>query len=953
MLLCTIRSHSNQYACKLCVYNAKQIKQKILCRICRDDNAPAERNDGFLDKRVELYNELQKRQKLLAHSVERKVQISVPSQKSHHAEYKQPVSNVPEKKYRGAAKTHRKRASSPLMESRVKSQHTIAPDSTGRLMIQDTRMEAPRSDMVFSAGSRQMSLDMQMQLQPQSRPWDSMSSLPRPPKNKYENSHGKSPKNHSLVPDSGPSRMNSKPVTSASYRAGGSGQSSRARTGDRDYVSFRNTSQDVECIGTSRVDNEEMVPLIPTSRPPAQKFKTMQTYKERLCEGVMRKYNFTTLEDNNPWPHQKAVVNKFLEYGGLPFLVVNHEMGTGKTATTAQIYAGLCTLRMEACNNDAVSMMISVPTTTMEQWRSTMKNWLDLRDYSGITNNMHDDNILVTNNAKDLQQLSKDKRIIITTPGCLNQLHRVCYVYKHDLIQDSKGRMKGGFTRTGVVVPLFDRQFDILVIDEVQRCKNSLTATAHLHHVIACNSKHRVLLSGTIVCNKPEDLSGIAYAGNCPKSHPASKTSYDFQKISTFVYKEQSNITVNRNAIEEFQRLWVDRVAAAECGVPIAPISFTAVNYQVNFDEVDADNYNELIHDLRQSMSSQRSNNSKNLLGILTKMCFHVVHPIITLCAQAGYKFKNNAALYDIVVQNPSSCMRALLVQLRELKNRLNPHKRIVVASSFVIPLQLVKKWIDQKYSDEFGETFMFTGEISASQREKNKTNFLEAENSIMFLNILAGGVGLHLVPGCECMIFWGGLPYSPANIDQCVARIQRFGQTAPLTHLIEIIYLIPYGSRDFAIGRLHTDKRRVMDFTHDKDVSGFDNIFDNVWRKSSKILSDCLPIGSTNEENDLKNFPPMPLQLVSHASLQAHDFQLITGVTSREQNKLRDFSPNTNALTNLRDIFQKDILALRSNNIPPRLLPMLGDYALELITSDVDINSEHDSEDPDAQDES
>jgi len=91
----------------------------------------------------------------------------------------------------------------------------------------------------------------------------------------------------------------------------------------------------------------------------------MQIYKNSLREGVMRKNSYTTLEENNPWPHQKAVVNKFLQYDGLPFLVVNHEMGTGKTATTAQIYAALSTFRMKACNHDPVSMIISVPTTTM------------------------------------------------------------------------------------------------------------------------------------------------------------------------------------------------------------------------------------------------------------------------------------------------------------------------------------------------------------------------------------------------------------------------------------------------------------------------------------------------------------------------------------------------------------------------------------------------------------
>jgi len=228
--------------------------------------------------------------------------------------------------------------------------------------------------------------------------------------------------------------------------------------------------------------------------------------------------------------------------------------------------------------------------------------------------------------------------------------------------------------------------------------------------------------------------------------------------------------------------------------------------------------------------------------------------------------------------------MLALLTQLRKMKSGLKPHKRIVVASSFVIPLELAKLWIDTYFSDEFGETVMFTGKTSLVDRETNKNKFLTADNSIMFLNILAGGVGLHLVPGCEGMVFWGGLPYSPAGLDQCVARIQRFGQTAPITGSIDITYLFPYASRDFGISHLHRDKRRVVDFTHNKDDSGFDNNDDNVWRKSISIIKDCSMVNTGNMQNPFLNFPDMPLFTNPDELGNVSDFQLMHGVPSSQQ---------------------------------------------------------------------
>jgi len=216
------------------------------------------------------------------------------------------------------------------------------------------------------------------------------------------------------------------------------------------------------------------------------------------------------------------------------------------------------------------------------------------------------------------------------------------------------------------------------------------------------------------------------------------------------------------------------------------------------------------------------------------------------------------------------------------MKSGDRPHQRIVVASCYVIPLLLAKRWLDKCFPGEFGETVMFTGEIRPDERERNKQTFLTADKSIMFLNILAGGVGLHLVPGCEAMVFWAGLSYSPAGIDQCIARIQRFGQLAPITGHIEIVYLYAYASRDYGIAKLHTDKRRVMDYAHDKNDAGFDNYLDNVWRKSIKILDDCLQTNTQYGDSPFFNFPPMPPEDIDRHGKKT-PFCLMTGVETCE----------------------------------------------------------------------
>ena len=673
-------------------------------------------------------------------------------------------------------------------------------------------------------------------------------------------------------------------------------------------------------------------------------FASMDEYKRVLSNGGMRYRNKTTMEENNPWPHQMHAVNKLLQHNGLPFLIVNHEMGTGKTATVFQMYAALVATQMYNPTQRYPTLIISVPSTTMEQWRVTARNWLNLKDAQGS----HNDYVLTTNSSDELQANFPNKKIIITTPGCLTQIHRRYYQWYTSAFKTKTDRWKGGWlakggreTDFGVEfdhVPVlgfpFGTSFDMLVIDEVQKCKNPKTAVAHLHHEIATMCRHRVLLSGTIVCNKPEDLAGIAYSGDCPSVHPGISSRHDFQDPSTFIFDCKKYQTVSRQAILQFQSLWIHRVAVKDCNVYLPPLLQQAVDFKVNFTAFEAGYYNDLCDRLRKAFvniqDGPSSSTSESFLSILTKMCFHIVHPIINLSANAQYEFKSDDYLFDLAIENPSSSMLALLTQLRKMKTGPRPHKRIVVASNFVIPLELAKRWIDKYFSNEFGKTFMFTGKTSLGDRETNKNAFLTADNSIMFLNILAGGVGLHLVPGCEGMIFWGGLPYSPAGLDQCVARIQRFGQTAPITGSIDITYLFPYASRDYGIGNLHRDKRRVMDFTHDQDDSGFDSHDDNVWRKSISIIKDCSMVNTTNAQNPFLNFPDMPLFTTPDELGNISEFQLMHGVLSSQQSAQLLRPANTASMEATVLFFLYCIQMndpLTSNNIVPVIHDHYGCY--------------------------
>jgi len=98
-------------------------------------------------------------------------------------------------------------------------------------------------------------------------------------------------------------------------------------------------------------------------------------------------------------------------------------------------------------------------------------------------------------------------------------------------------------------------------------------------------------------------------------------------------------------------------------------------------------------------------------------------------------------------------------------------------------------------------------------------------------------------------------MPYSPAHVNQCLKRIHRMGQECPRTHKVTITHLVPYGSVDYAIGRVHSDKERLINLIQEGDDSGFDGEdADSKWRRCGRIVDECKELGETG------NFPDMPL---------------------------------------------------------------------------------------------
>ena len=419
--------------------------------------------------------------------------------------------------------------------------------------------------------------------------------------------------------------------------------------------------------------------------------------------------------------------------------------------------------------------------------------------------------------------------------------------------------------------------WDMLVIDEAHFMRNPESKWCESHSKLSQMSRKRLLLSGTFVVNKPLDLAGLAKAGDAPRGL------IDFQDKRSWTL-DKSHKTINRKTVLAFRELHIDRATDAVLDPPLPLIEREAVNYDVNVSPDDAEVYNSIRCDaktmklqLERAGSGPSAKDMQRLMSVLTLMQQFAICPLLAQIGAAKMKSDETLMLEATKPHNVTGSFYALRDELNDLQRK--GHRKIVVAANHVVILKILRLWIDST-CPQFGKTYLYCGEIEAKARLAVKKGFLTVgERSLLLLSIGAGGTGIHLVPGCEAMVFWGSMPFSPAQVNQCLKRIHRMGQTCPQTGKVTVRHLIPYGSVDYGIATAHGDKLRLIDFVQDGDSSGFGDNSDNQWRKCMRIVDECkkmLPCG---------NFEPMPRyfqDINGNVKEPRKVFTLLPGVSTR-----------------------------------------------------------------------
>lgn len=566
-------------------------------------------------------------------------------------------------------------------------------------------------------------------------------------------------------------------------------------------------------------------------------------------------------------PHQKAAVI-FFNKKERKTTIVLHTMGLGKTYTAMfAIAARYCKL-----GGRWPKILWSCPAAVIDQTVEHLHHTLKIR-----TGRL----LVVRDGSHEACADMRNADIIVVSSNIIMRAFVSCFERRVVQVEVIGGETKSkirwvpkeGATPHPLVHPPINpttgwfanesgkRTYDTFIIDEVHNCRNFGAKITHAHSHIARELSKKVMgLTGTLVVNDQYDPCGIAFATGMA----------DY-------WCEKKNWRINSNEHSLNQATsdrYMEEFAHEADNKDLLPISVeTAVNFAVSLPPDARRTYKTILQEARSlRINMQRHEllhgraaraDVQKLVSMLQMLQQYIVSP---LCAEYGAEaIKNDKVLFEKATREPMGSWYALVAELRRL--RAGGHRRIVVACHHVTEMKIVKTWIEREHVD-LGETFMFTGDItSMNKRLANKDAFLRAEHALLFLGIKTGGTGLHLVPGCEAMVFFGAMPWSPANTDQCVARINRMGQNAPITGQVTAVHLVAYGSIDAAIAKLHGDKRALIKAVRtgerlkkrkmylDEDSEDEDT---NVaeWRDGSRICDNALL------PDQHGNFPPMPLYM-------------------------------------------------------------------------------------------
>ena len=582
----------------------------------------------------------------------------------------------------------------------------------------------------------------------------------------------------------------------------------------------------------------------------AQTWRTLievhRTRFEKKFKGLLRTFDPLTGLDQAPLPHQLAAMNQIMQLKDMkpnPFFILNHDLGTGRTTLISQLYSKLSV--SPHLGGRLPQILLVVSTESLDKWYTILMKWLDLQECQ----------ILKTNSSKDIRKSKVyNKRIILTTQRIVEKLYGRTFVQveKHHL--DEKGKWVSSFDHKGgkqtehgyifdkdtkktkIRFP-FNRQWDMLIVDNAQQLLTTGNKTSKAYNAIAKQCTQCVLITAHDMTNQFSELASMCFIGDLPPKH-------------TVDYSDVNNWTTDKiNKPRFFKKhmlsVTIDELKRTKT-LKLPDVDAKYVPFSVDFDARKVTRYNSIIEKLQTEGTENLTRSERNkVMYRLQRLDDYIVSPVLVKNGMDIKKLASEDDKIDMYIEKyDTKSLQVLGTQLLALQKDGN--RRIVVSSASKTHLLFAYRYLT-KVMGQY--VYQYESSMKIEERKDMKNEFLlHKENTVMLIRTSRRGVDVDLVnkplasgeldltywTNCRAMVFWGSLPLSQDVIKNCMSSINRIGQDAP-----KVVSVFLYAENSFG-------SQIVQRW---KTVKTYSNKI-NTLKEVTDIKKHCLRINTSTKTN-------------------------------------------------------------------------------------------------------
>ena len=443
-----------------------------------------------------------------------------------------------------------------------------------------------------------------------------------------------------------------------------------------------------------------------------------------------------------PYRHQieayTFALKRLMEGGGAALLM---EMGTGKTLTAIAIVGALLLLA------GIQRVLIVAPLSIVGVWRDEFERFAGFEYDLAVLEGS------VAKKADTLRHLT-GKRLQVAVVN-----YESSWRMERDLMQWHP---------------------DMIICDEGHKIKTHNISASKTLHRLAARAAYRLLLTGTVITNKPVDVFS-QYKFADPRIFGNSFYQFRNRYFDMVGYGGYTPVMKRYMEPEFMQRLHsiAYRVTKAEClDLP----ETTDVIQRVDLEPDAQRLYRQLVKD----SYAEISRDTVTATNVLTRL--------LRLMQLTGGFLSGD--------ENPGAeqVSTAKLNALNELiDSALENGQKVVVIARFIPEIRAITKMLGRKGLDYA----QISGEVK--DRDNQVARFQNDPECRVFVGQVAtAGMGITLT-AANLMVFYS-LDYSMSNYDQCKARIHRVGQHHPCTY----VHLVARNTVDEKVLRALRDKSNI-----------------------------------------------------------------------------------------------------------------------------------------------